>query len=630
MSANGRNPKKSKWAASWVASAILLLPWPAAAQNQLCVPTGNWVDPTIDGQLTDQGWIQASRHVYANGTGNPHGALQAEWKGGYLFVSLEAHNDDGVNKNDIAILAFGASGDARMLELRPTLNTGNISCAPYTNGGLAPAQAFWRTGGTFAAGAWSWSGPANNPSITAMYGCDDGTGGTTASWVVEVKIPASLLPAGPSFPFYGAIVRSGTIGQAQVATELTWPPATATATNWIVGSITNLPDPTPSGSSVVGWGTMMQSASDCPGMYVASWASKIKVNGSSSKVIKGGATNTFEVWVSNSSPKAYDKIKASFYYQRFGINAGSLQMIGGWTPIPPPAGGFGPEATMAPGSTASPVETRLDGLSWTIPAGGQAPGHACVAAVLDQGAGATVPAEFQTRGGVENMEFDGMSKFKGQPVVSAARLKPAPGESKVHLGLQLSPDFRVMRADGRSPVPKGTPVVRLNVPVHGYQFTRTFIEIDGQKLEIVDPISSFAYVLDHPLSLDTSIPATDPRVARMRGGPLSAGVDPFAAQVQPREALSGPSSLGQLKGNVPAPSISLADFGIRLDGVDRREEATLYVDLDPDAVRVLDFTAEYPPKGCPSCGCVRLPSPTMGLILFGLVLVAPLRRRRKP
>jgi hypothetical protein len=621
-----------------LAATLLVTPLVATAQSELCVPVGSWLAPTVDGQLLDQGWIQATRYVHANSTANPHGALQAQRIGNFLYVSFEAHNDADVDKNDMVVVAFGTPPDARMLEMRLQVGTNlPVNCANFaTQAARRPAQVVWRTGGNHSSGAWTWANDLGDPGaavLPAMFRCDDGGGGinTTKSWFVEAAIPASYLPAN-TVPFYAAIIRSGTLG-AGTTTELTWPSGQP-----IVGLLTNLPAP-------LAWGTVKIGATSCPGMYVASWANKIRVNGGSSHILKGGQINTFEVDVSNSATTQFDRIKAAFFYQRFGIVAGNLQMIGNWTAIPPtdPTAPphYGPEATVSAAPTpTTPAVTTLQGPQWNIPSQSEAAGHACVAAVLDQGANANTPAVFQSRGGVENMEFDGLSSFAGSPLVSSAGLKPATGESKVHLALQLAPDIRLMRADGRTPPAKGTPVVRLNVPVHGYQLTRRYLEVDGQRLEIVEPVASFAYVLDHALDPQTIIPAVDAKVARARTGPLPAGLDAFAGlEGGPQEALAGPrSAAAQPAGTVAPPKVSLADFAIKLDGFDRRDDkngAIMYVDLEPGAVRALQFAAQFPkktPDGCwPSegCCCKRISSPTAALLFLGLAALWPIRRRRK-
>jgi hypothetical protein len=585
---------------------LLLAPGAGAAQvEKFCFPGMSWGSPVVnDGTLEEAGWTGAHRYVFANGTGKPHGAIQAISDGTTLFVSVEANNDTAVNSFDAAVLGFkvGAS-PAKVLIVRLTTDN-TLGDTPAPASPWRPEEVVFLTNGSFnAANATPWSWTDNGDPGWPMEYRSGGTG-TAQWWFIEMAIPVAALglPASGDFSFYASILRGGTL---LTTVELPWPPGALTT-----GTLRNLPDPAL-------WGNGNLDGAGCKGMFVGNQVDDIRVNGGLSRLILGPpATNSFSVFVHNTGSKDYDKIHARFFFLPFGISSPQ------WTAIPPPAGGWGPDATVSTGGQL------LAGLPWTL-----SPAEAtlysdkktCLRADLEQGSNANVPAEFVTRGGFQNMHFDVMSRFSDAPVVNTIGLRPEAGRSKVRVAVQSVRDALLARADGVStPIAKGTPVAEFNWTVHGYQFTGKSITIGGQRLEILDPISSFGYVLQHPLAMDVMVPDLPPMDLRMRGG--------YFGQVQRPMTAASRSAVGFPQGTKKV-EVGLSNFVARLDGLAEPDQDGLSIlELEPSESRPLKVSVEYAEcdKLVAGCCCRRVPTSSLGLVAFGLLAFAPRSRRREP
>src|SRR5260370_11635895 len=105
---------------STVVIALTLLLAPAAhALDRFCAPNvAGWPAgaPTTDGNVaSDLGYATGYRYVFANGTNDPHAAVQAikAPDNSSLYLSVEVLNDAGFDTDNVFVVAFDSAPATR-------------------------------------------------------------------------------------------------------------------------------------------------------------------------------------------------------------------------------------------------------------------------------------------------------------------------------------------------------------------------------------------------------------------------------------------------------------------------------------------------------------------------------------
>jgi hypothetical protein len=629
-----------------VAALLLAAPLaPARGAVEACFPTVG-TSPSLGAShylANDPGFSQASRYQF-NAMTTADGELWMAQDSTRLWLGVVGHASTCPPKRKtVFVLAFdipgpGAQHTYRRLIVRPNALAGNLT--PPPNSQPIDAAAEEAMGTTLdGSGRVVW-GVANAPLTTQndiFVSADAGCASTTGSWYVEMGIPLAglgLTTGSSDFRMYFDLMQ--TDDNVGWLSPLVWPGNPSAGTSGCDPTTTpcaiGVPMPSGNASSLSGpgtddnypapsaWGAATLKASGCGISLTGGINTNLNPDLYVTCVPGGGAGSdcdaTYQNWpnlkisltdpsvfhalVHNSSSQAA-AVTANYSYYASGISGTS-------TPLP---GGAGTN------------------LSWTVPAGGATTGdtgavptsawpagvltaneHVCTHVQLSGGA---VP--YLNQEAYQNMDFAPLSRFDAAPVIDARGFGPPPaGRAAHHFTLRTSATATLAVADGRvKGIAPNHVVEQLVWIVKGHRSTGRYVVLDGKSFELTEP-ASFGYVLQHDLGKTCYWP--DAVVRTNVAGAAATSVPRCTAVIDPKAF-----------GVLPA---SLDHFGLTLQGPGLRQTAfgDKELDVPENGAVTLTASAEYGLQinGC--SGCPRLPLPTMGLLALGLVIMAPLRRRR--
>lgn len=466
--------------------------------------------PTIDGSVQeDVGWRGAQRHTYGDGTDIPHVALQTlhHRTDDYVFISFEVRNDVSFDNDDAIVLSFrpnasivNPANDVRVVVYPLCDNDGAAGpdctqTTPVDKLDRAPrVLEVWKnsTGWTQMA-----SLPTNLDVKVSSY-----PDGTTNAWNVEVKVPTSVAAGGAQwvnfaddFLFYANVIRVANPGG--FASEFRWPRKALE----VSGPIANYP------FNPAEWGDgTKSSAATCNGVSLSS-SDVGTTNAPSSHIVvnpvPNTVANTFFATVRNNTEVSGAAQPANDVRVRFRIANWGLPGPRDWEDIAVVNPGC-PDATLASNPTCPQnipaASSRTFNMNWTVPDADvpqyQTNLHQCVLVELDSSSDANIV----TKSVYRNMDIVTASKFTRYARISAKGYAPPPNGSPD----QQFSIYVTKREWATSPrshttvgVDVGKQVSYLTWGAHGYRHLGKDIIINEHHYEIVDPIGSFGYVVQH-------------------------------------------------------------------------------------------------------------------------------------
>ena len=464
---------------------------------------------------TDIGWRGAHRVVYHNGTLVPHMAFQALRHNSqdYVYLSFEVKNDS-LSPNDRVVVIFRPGIDvnaAAGTPFNPKNLDGDIRLIITPDNNEVQVS-------VYSSDIWSNITMPGNLEFKAAADGDDG-------WDLEMKVPSSNATSGSAwadfgthFNFFFSVLRNN----YNVA-EFAWPDNG----HLVNGNIENYL------YVVSEWGIGTTDTSACSGVYLT--ASEIRTDNTPDNSINLLSPNTFFADVKNDSGTTANNINVTFRIADWGITD-AVSNNADWREIPSSDPGC-PNAGANNNPTCSknvPVAGETFSLDWTVgypftpgsnefqaerdkydrTAGGYK--HQCIMAELD----ATSNANITVSSVYRNMNFNEVaSVFERKAKISARGLGiPPSGKAEHQFILQESrhemkpirskhykKQTKKRRATGITTNLHGeyghddddTMISRTQWLVHGYRDTGVFVEIDSVKYPIIDPVSSFGYVITH-------------------------------------------------------------------------------------------------------------------------------------
>jgi hypothetical protein len=635
--------------------AACLAPSPARSVDKLCFPgaTGapDWSGqfkafPTIDGVIDnpyDPGWTGAFRYSFQNGTSAPFGWIQGLRTTQAIYLGLVVSQfDRSIDLDDAIVVGLRTQSASQetyhKVSIQPFLASGS------TGTNLAARQVYyWR--GTRQVGAssivWQPLPISNPPAVTAKYSATASgnpavcSSPASATWTVELKLDLTLVPdivAGQDFSFMVATFPVNAPGCGQVP-PLEWPMGLG---DFPVGFDAALDSGLPDAAT---WGTA-NLGSGCTGVYFAS--QDIKTGNVPDSYINPNAGNSFSVIAHNSALQAVPlgSLEAHFRIANFGIND---PIHNAWQELPRmnPA----PQANDLPASQPPPIagQPRIDGAT-TLTAGPWTPSsttnmvgvtppiteaayyaahdHQCILVDLKpQVSGVTLVNATSWR----NMDFTLNPGFVRQAEVDVSKYRErAGGQGVQRLYLASRPNYHFGLADGVStPITKGRLVAQLSWLVHGFRATGHQMKVNGHFYEVVDPIGSFGYVVQHDLK-GYKLPAAATALTEATLTKMDAGARAPAAPDR-MAVLAAPEGVSRAVDDFkPVWSMSFQGSSPLAD-----KEGVYVMDVPDGGKASLALTAEYKAPPC-GCGFPRTSGPCLGLVAFGLVAFAPRSRRREP
>lgn len=501
---------------------------------------GTMVPPKIDGVVdgpttvtfngitsthdTDIGWRGAHRVTFGNGTTAPHVAFQAlkDNSSDLIYMSFQVKNDPG-----------GESvGDAIVITFQPSFN---IGAGPYPADNanndiriIYRVQADNTTLDTHDGTNWN-----NVTPLPSGMDVVKNTSPASDSWDVEIVMPTSGWTTFASdFKFYFNVVRES----GGSSSEFVWPDYD----HRINGDYTNY------NYTNHEWGIGRNDVTACSGVYLE--PAGITTNNTPDNSINLLSANTFNAEVKNDSGVTANDINVRFRIADWGITD-MVSNNAAWREIPS-ADPTCPNATNTNNPTCDinvPTTGTMFSLNWKVgypfdtgdptpdPTLFQAerdkydPGaggykHQCIFAQLDSSSNANIRVSSVYR----NMNFDETaSEFERKAKIDARGLpKPPNGKTEHTFILQ---DFRQaykpvrikdikeddedhnlaamrlkqMRAatgEGEGLVPPRDEdewISQTQWLVHGYRETGNYIEMEGVRYPLIEPVGSFGYVISH-------------------------------------------------------------------------------------------------------------------------------------
>jgi hypothetical protein len=531
----GRSRATSRQLVVALLGLLALVATPAADDNLCFRSTG---EPFIDGVTNlDDGWRRATQYVFGNGSTDPHAIVQFTRTSSAAFISFDVRNDTTFDDLDVIVVTLspggGAANDRRIHIFPIAADAGNATSTP---GGLPREVKYWidstdwNATGADPLPAWL-SDAAENIKVTSSAVPAPGGFG---SYIVEMKIPISAvpndgvnLPASGTFGLYFNIVRVTDEGNAALG-ELHWP---STAPN-VGGTLplpiaveTNTPAPSAWGSGLL--------ANTCAGVRVTNVFTNHPTD--TYAIDPNSTNNRFSVTLSNDGTAAASGITATVKSSKFGISGspGPIGPIG--APLPP----IGPTGTLAPGGTATIQSQAWDVLNDPNRATYLTWPNVCSFVELNGAAG-----QIANRYYPWNLHLGTASRFRHSAVLDARGLPAQAGERRQRFDLHVSdrheifvPDdyqraarlfgddlrrepsdnvVREMRANAKENSKLETlrliarfapgqidelrqqrPLSTLTRVVHGYLLTGRYIEINGKRFRLKDPVNSYTYIITH-------------------------------------------------------------------------------------------------------------------------------------
>lgn len=447
----------------------------------------NWHAVTVDGNVDNDGdWINAFQYIFDNGTNSPDVAVRAKSDGGKLFFGVEVKNDSTLDDMDAIVLAFatGPNTYAHLVVYPMHQGAGAVTNAP-------PREVDFFHGKIITVNSqpqWQWNQDAVNPAwLTAR---SKSVSGAPNSWTTEISFPISqIFPAVPAAPFafYMNVVRADTSDEANpVARQFPWPrhDSDSTVDTDIIDDIKNLPMPD-------AWGSGKLNGNSCGGVYIN--FTDIHTNNADPTLISVEQPNVFQTNVHNTSidangnPKAANAVRVTFSYSDYGLYANN----GPWNQIPAPSNPTAPQDL--PANSTTLFQTG----GWTAPLT-MANHHWCIQAALSSTSNDTT---FLNRATWNNMHVDHGSTLVANAVADGGGLPPPPpGKNSYTFRIEAYPSLQFAFADGTLPaISRGTLTTQHTVLFHAAYYRGRYINIQGVKFQLVDGVSSYGVVVQHPL-----------------------------------------------------------------------------------------------------------------------------------
>jgi hypothetical protein len=627
------------------ASPLLWAPPLWAAGERFCAPNvSSWpqgAPVSTDGNVEqDLGYVSAYRYIFANGTMDPHAAVQATRApdNSALFLSVEVRSDTLFDANDVFALGFNlntaaAGGPYRRFDVFPMTGSGadNVThAARSVRYFTAPA------GATNVQPGWN-DQSASIPAGTEIGVSSDNLAGNLV-WRIEMKLPIAALGLNTAADngFYFNIIPVNAINN--IAMELRFPPGSTA----ITADLTNgLPNPDE-------WGVLRLNGGDCPGAYMDSWTNDISSSINTTVDTNGiqlsrksGDSNYFHARVHNTGPVA-KAVTAEFWISNFGTSYAGVNTAGGhWAPILGITGGnkAGPSDIANGGFhdyrvgpwILNPDQINQYGVGNT----GSDKFHQCVMVVLDSTQGAI----FRRRSAFSNMEFNVASVSKSPVEINTNGLGPPAGGAGSHkLAYLVKPVLQYAIADGTSDqVPEGQLTSQLGLFFHPFRYLSQTIVINGHTYNLYDPGPSFGYTIQHlmPATFAAEWGQRHPEVVKALNPDRRVGFKEGGPRTALYQAINK-----QLAADKEIPA--RADWNWQMSEfkpVEKTEGKWYTIDVPPDSVKRLQMTVSgYPPEPgkCQTCfcGCTKTDgvaaSPAMVVLPLGLTgLIVHWRRRRR-
>jgi len=489
-------------------------------REKICWPAHRGVPydtdpPTIDGTVQeDVGWRGASRTTYGNGTDAAHVGMQLlhHRTADYLFLSFEVRNDPSFDDTDTVVLSFRpdessavTANDVRLV-IHPVCDThgaagsGCTLTTPSDKEDRAPRELeVWKNSAAWAQMA---SLPTNLEVKVRSY-----PDGTSNAWNVEVKLPTSTAAGGPQwvnfaddFLFYANVIRVSAADAT--ASEFRWPRKAIE----ISGPLATYP------FNPAEWGSATKSGTaTCKGVSLAyadigttnTPASAIKVD-----PVPNTFNNTFFATVRNDTEVGGVAQPAEDVSVRFRIANWGIPGPRDWETIQVANPGC-PDATSAsnptcvqdiPAAVGGVLGSATFNLNWVVPDADVpqylANQHQCVLVELDS----LSDTNIVTKSTYRNMDFVTASKFTRDAKISAFGHAPPPaGAANQKFSLYVT-----KREWGAAPKLHASHTVvtdpkasYLTWGAHGYRHVGKNVIITEQSYELVEPVGSFGYVVQH-------------------------------------------------------------------------------------------------------------------------------------
>jgi hypothetical protein len=500
-------------------------------QDRLCYNRS--VYSTIDGDIRGDvwGWQNAFRYWHDNGTDTPDATVQGGRYGTNIRMSFEVRDDKALHEADVIVLGFQPNSgvaDYRGLFIYPA---GDGSIDPANN----PRKVEYLTATTLTNGHPNWVFPAGALPAGTVIKVSAAPGTSSVDWFVEASLPAagfglSTAPGAADFKHYfNVIVSDGTY-----AREHAWP----TDATPMYNAVYQLPDPAE-------WGNATLTAATCHGVSIAT--SDITTNNTHSTLdarINPNGVNYFYANVHNNTVNAagtyvpVSDVIATFKWGNFGIPA-TLD----WKKIPVPGANPPPALSITANSSATATIGPWDVSTDPNRAYYMANPYWCVLVELSTTNNNTFFTNYAAHA---NMYFGTSSSFRHEAVIGT-RGYPAPqGRDSTQQLFRLFvttradvpprldslrrtfPDTVGVRPDTMAPrmarrdttrnraitldslklydpllladtlqVPKDKVLSRYRYLVRACRVQGGYIDIEGKRLLLCDPVGAYGYILRH-------------------------------------------------------------------------------------------------------------------------------------
>lgn len=464
----------------------------------------SFAPPITDGNvLGDVGWTGAFRYEFGNGTTTPHAVVQGIRDDNFIYLSFQANNDVSFDNEDMIVLCLDPSGTDD--------NTRRIHIYPVYAGTGADPNGQPREIDYRIKTAGNWGNKLGLPAGSIIKVSSAGVK-PNVTWFVEMQLPIAAfnLPTAGNFGLYFNVLRSNGSGVG----EKYWP-TTAPEIGFDVDGNTPSRDE---------WGTASIAGT---GGGVSVNALDIFTNQTpTSKIGFPPASNIFSVKVNNTSVKRIGntltpipakQIRAKFRIANFGLPA-----LGDWGDVPTPASPQIPSSYTDFKDIPANGSNTLSTTPWVLSAQQlqdyQSHDHQCI--LVELYSSDIDNTTFVNRSTWRNMDFGTASTFEATPTISVIKYgKPARGETAHAVDLHVVTDDVIInktrktkmsiaeRRNLRSLVTKG--VTKKDLPLfnpivseytwvaHGSIHTGRYITIKGKRLEILDDMGSFGYIVRH-------------------------------------------------------------------------------------------------------------------------------------
>ncbi|WP_148282245.1 hypothetical protein [Corallococcus coralloides] len=599
-------------------SAQALSPQELCFREVINVPGSSFQQPpNVDGVIDqDLGWTGAFRYEFGNGSLRSSVVTQGIRSNSRVYLSFEVHKDTDFNNQDVILLGFDLAATSserfHLFAIYP-VHTGTGAQLDR-----APRQVhYWRSSTTNTVGKITWGPRLSQPpwmniKVTSVASSGGPTSKPSSFFVeLEFVLNSEEEPRVISFPQtsnFGMYFEVIPIIPTPVPGAVTyqWPESAAPLTPGTVSLETKVPLPTQ-------WGTSNFGSTGCGG--VSFGPSDITTNNIPINKISLDNPNIFSVRLHNDSidgsgnPVPAENVRARFRIANFGLPATES-----WKDVP--AAGNPTQPQTIPTNDAGTLSTG----PWQLDAGEREEYrinyHQCILVELDSVSldGGT-RTTFTNRSAWTNMEFGPGSTYESSAEIATRGYQLPEGMSRHRIDLlearhfELRPHLEKTKGLDSSQPDAGGEIDQALKPreapsylsemtwlFHGYRATNSHVIIDGIKHEILLPVGSFGYVIQHQLTQEE--------------------LD------QQRE----PSQHWNLKVN------GLKE--IQLSGQSSPNVRAYRAEIPDGQVARIDVQAQYSDKPFPppmdGCGCRRLRSSgTIGMLgLFLLALFTRARRRR--